>query len=48
MHELNRLALEQFVNQSVSRDMITYLANAAHNLIFGDSSLMPTQPDATA
>lgn len=46
--ELNKHALEQFVYQPVSRDMITYLAEAAHNVISCDSSLMPAQPDAAS
>lgn len=46
--ELNKLALEQFVYQPVSREMISYLAEAAHNVISCDSSLMPTQPDAAS
>lgn len=39
--ELNRAALDQFVYQPVGREMITYLAEAAHNVITCDSSLMP-------
>lgn len=46
MDELNKHALEQFVYQPVSREMITYLADAAHNVITCDSSLMPTQQDS--
>ncbi|KAK3180707.1 PHO85 cyclin-1 [Lecanicillium sp. MT-2017a] len=42
MDELNKLALEQFVYQPVSREMIAYLADAAHNVITCDSTLMPT------
>jgi hypothetical protein len=42
MDELNKLALEQFVYQPVSRDMIAYLADAAHNVITCDSTQMPT------
>ncbi|OAQ73767.1 cyclin [Pochonia chlamydosporia 170] len=41
MDELNRAALDQFVYQPVSREMITFLAEAAHNVITCDSSLMP-------
>ncbi|KAL7897979.1 hypothetical protein HDV63DRAFT_39471 [Trichoderma sp. SZMC 28014] len=41
MDELNKAALEQFVYQPVSREMISYLANAAHNVIACDSTLMP-------
>jgi hypothetical protein len=41
MEELNRTALEQFVYQPVGRDMISYLAQAAHNVISCDASLMP-------
>lgn len=41
MDELNKTSLEQFVYQPVSRDMISYLAKAAHNVITCDSSLMP-------
>lgn len=45
MDELNKQALEQFVYQPVSPEMIAYLAEAAHNVITCDSSLMPTQQD---
>ncbi|KAJ2972314.1 hypothetical protein NQ176_g7228 [Zarea fungicola] len=45
MDELNKQALEQFVYQPVSHEMIAYLAEAAHNVITCDSSLMPTQQD---
>ncbi|XP_044719131.1 cyclin domain-containing protein [Hirsutella rhossiliensis] len=38
MDELNKAALEHFVYQPVSRDMISYLADAAHN------ALPPTPP----
>ncbi|KAL6892944.1 hypothetical protein HDV57DRAFT_207587 [Trichoderma longibrachiatum] len=41
MDDLNKAALEQFVYQPVSRDMIAYLANAAHSVIACDSTLMP-------
>ncbi|KAL6875172.1 hypothetical protein J3F83DRAFT_548853 [Trichoderma novae-zelandiae] len=41
MDDLNKAALEQFVYQPVGRDMIAYLANAAHSVIACDSSLMP-------
>lgn len=41
MDELNRTALEHFVYQPVNRDMIAYLAEAAHNVIACDSCLMP-------
>ncbi|RFU78129.1 cyclin [Trichoderma arundinaceum] len=41
MDDLNKAALEQFVYQPVSRDMISYLATAAHNVIACDSTLMP-------
>ncbi|KAH0529379.1 hypothetical protein TsFJ059_004131 [Trichoderma semiorbis] len=44
MDDLNKAALEQFVYQPVSRDMISYLANAAHNVIACDSTLMPPPP----
>ncbi|KAM0202248.1 hypothetical protein ACHAPA_000087 [Fusarium lateritium] len=44
MEELNKTALDQFVYQPVSRDMITYLAQAAHNVIACDSTLMPPAP----
>lgn len=40
--ELNKAALEHFVYQPVSRDMISYLADAAHNVITCDSTLMPS------
>lgn len=46
INELNKHALEQFVYQPVSRDMISYLAQAAHNVISCDSSLMPSQHNA--
>jgi PHO85 cyclin-1 len=42
--ELNKVALEQFVYQPVSRDMIAYLATAANNVISCDSTLMPPAP----
>jgi G1/S-specific cyclin PLC1 len=46
MEELNKTALDQFVYQPVGRDMISYLAKAAHHVISCDSSLMPqTQQD---
>ena len=41
MEELNKTALEHFVYQPVSREMISYLASAASNVISCDSSLMP-------
>ncbi|KZZ97522.1 Cyclin Pcl [Moelleriella libera RCEF 2490] len=41
--ELNRAALDQFVYQPVSREMITFLAEAAHNVITCDSTLMPSK-----
>ncbi|KJZ78622.1 hypothetical protein HIM_02013 [Hirsutella minnesotensis 3608] len=41
MDELNKAALEHFVYQPVGRDMISYLADAAHNVITCDSTLMP-------
>ncbi|KAG5998696.1 hypothetical protein E4U43_002376 [Claviceps pusilla] len=41
LDELNKAALEQFVYQPVSRDMISFLAEAAHNVITCDSTLMP-------
>lgn len=41
MDELNRASLDQFVYQPVSREMITFLAEAAHNVITCDASLMP-------
>jgi PHO85 cyclin-1 len=41
MDELNKTALEQFVYQPVAREMITYLAHAAHSVIACDSTLMP-------
>ncbi|KAF4459530.1 cyclin [Fusarium albosuccineum] len=44
MEELNKTALEQFVYQPVGRDMIAYLAEAAHNVIACDSTLMPPAP----
>ncbi|PFH55185.1 hypothetical protein XA68_10490 [Ophiocordyceps unilateralis] len=39
--ELNKVALEHFVYQPVGRDMIAYLADAAHNVIACDSALYP-------
>lgn len=47
MDDLNKAALEQFVYQPVSRDMISYLANAAHSVIACDSTLMPPPPRDT-
>ncbi|KAI8721960.1 hypothetical protein NCS52_00338800 [Fusarium sp. LHS14.1] len=44
MEELNKIALEQFVYQPVGRDMIAYLAEAAHHVIACDSTLMPPAP----
>ncbi|KOS17235.1 PHO85 cyclin-1 [Escovopsis weberi] len=44
LDDLNRTALEQFVFQPVSRDMISYLAQAAHSVIACDSNLMPPEP----
>ena len=41
MDELNKAALEQFVYQPVSRDMIAFLADAANNVITCDSTLSP-------
>ncbi|KAM3454292.1 hypothetical protein MY5147_008486 [Beauveria neobassiana] len=46
--ELNKHALEQFIYQPVSREMVTYLAHAAHNVISCDSTRMPTQQDTSA
>ncbi|KAG6006216.1 hypothetical protein E4U21_007255 [Claviceps maximensis] len=42
MDELNKAALEQFVYQPVSREMISFLAEAARNVITCDSALMPS------
>lgn len=44
MEELNKTALDQFVYQPVGRDMIAYLAEAAHNVISCDPTLMPPTP----
>ncbi|KAI5464737.1 hypothetical protein BGZ63DRAFT_350069 [Mariannaea sp. PMI_226] len=44
IEELNKVALEQFVYQPVGRDMISYLADAAQNVIACDSNLMPPAP----
>lgn len=44
IEELNKIALEQFVYQPVGRDMISYLADAALNVIACDSNLMPPAP----
>ncbi|OAA59691.1 cyclin [Niveomyces insectorum RCEF 264] len=41
MAELNAAALEQFVFSPVGRHMITYLADAAHNVIQCDPTMMP-------
>ncbi|POR32875.1 PHO85 cyclin-9 [Tolypocladium paradoxum] len=41
MDELNRAALEQFVYQPVSREMIAFLADAANNVIACDATLTP-------
>lgn len=48
MDELNKTALEQFVYQPVSREMITYLANAAHSVIACDSTLMPPPRESSS
>ncbi|KYK55141.1 hypothetical protein DCS_07103 [Drechmeria coniospora] len=40
MDELNKAALDRFVYQPVSRDMISFLADAANNVIACDSTLM--------
>jgi len=40
MDELNKAALEQFVYQPVSREMISFLADAAHNVITCDSTVL--------
>ncbi|KAG5916285.1 hypothetical protein E4U42_007727 [Claviceps africana] len=44
MDQLNKAALDQFVYQPVSRDMISFLAEAAHNVITCDSALLPPNP----
>jgi hypothetical protein len=44
MAELNEAALEHFVYQPVSRSMISYLANAAFNVIACDPTMMPPPP----
>ncbi|KAK7741920.1 PHO85 cyclin-1 [Diatrype stigma] len=41
MAELNALALEQFIFTPVSRDMISYLAQAARDVIQCDPNMMP-------
>lgn len=41
MDELNKAALDIFVYQPVSREMISFLAEAAHNVITCDSTTMP-------
>lgn len=41
MSELNAAALDQFVYQPVSRNMITYLADAAFSVIACDPNMMP-------
>jgi hypothetical protein len=44
MAELNEAALEHFVYQPVNRTMISYLANAAFNVIACDPTMMPPPP----
>lgn len=40
LEEVNKTALDHFIYQPVSREMISYLAAAAHNVIACDSSAM--------
>ncbi|KAL5601064.1 hypothetical protein BROUX41_005893 [Berkeleyomyces rouxiae] len=48
LNELNAAALEQFIYQPVSTTMIKYLAQAAHNVIVCDPTLMPAPiPDSS-
>ncbi|PHH68265.1 hypothetical protein CDD82_689 [Ophiocordyceps australis] len=44
LDELNKAALDQFVYQPVTRDMVSYLAQAARNVIACDSTLVPASP----
>ncbi|RDA91257.1 hypothetical protein CP533_0634 [Ophiocordyceps camponoti-saundersi (nom. inval.)] len=46
--ELNKVALEHFVYQPVGRDMIAYLADAAHNVIACDSTLYPASSSSSS
>ncbi|KND86273.1 PHO85 cyclin-1 [Tolypocladium ophioglossoides CBS 100239] len=41
INELNKAALNHFVCQPVSREMVSFLAEAAHNVVPCDSTLMP-------
>lgn len=45
LSEVNKTALDHFIYQPVSRDMISYLAAAAHNVIACDST--PSPPSST-
>ncbi|KUI53524.1 PHO85 cyclin-1 [Cytospora mali] len=47
LSELNAVALEHFVYTPVSRNMISYLATAAYNVIQCDPTMMPPPPAAT-
>ncbi|KXJ88536.1 hypothetical protein Micbo1qcDRAFT_166580 [Microdochium bolleyi] len=46
MEDLNAAALEHFVYTPVSKDMISYLAAAASNVIQCDASMMPPPPQS--
>lgn len=48
MADLNAAALEHFVYTPVSKDMISYLAAAASNVIQCDASMMPPPPQTRA
>lgn len=45
--EINSIALEHFVYTPVSRNMISYLASAAYNVIQCDPTMMPPPPATT-
>ncbi|KAK7742317.1 PHO85 cyclin-1 [Cytospora paraplurivora] len=47
LNELNAVALDHFVYTPVSRNMISYLATAAYNVIQCDPTMMPPPPAIT-
>ncbi|KAG6030758.1 hypothetical protein E4U19_000286 [Claviceps sp. Clav32 group G5] len=47
MDELNKAALEQFVYQSVSQEMVSFLAEAARNVIACDATMMLSKTHAS-
>ncbi|KAG5953105.1 hypothetical protein E4U57_005671 [Claviceps arundinis] len=47
MDELNKTALEQFVYQPVSQEMVSFLAEAARNVIACDSTMMLSKTHAS-